>query len=444
MNTLQKSLRAVTIIGTLALLLGVQGYSQVGPAEIANPRLKASEQAYLNQLIEVNRAIARLSFPFGFRLSRYAGLDPKDQVGADTRGLEFVNFHDRLVLKLTGNYNAAYDADLLTPNQRANRVFDDVVVPALRLLQSHFSPSASFDAFGFEIAYHARRRTHGYGYEGKEILVAVLDKADALRYSGEKNDPKEQGILNRSEIYLNGEPFGLALGVRDPFDVEALERSVRHRPAMASEEAFKPTGSDGQAAPAVDYGQAIFQKPLSKPPQPQAPENPVVNSTRAAQVATPPKTKIEDLQKNYQLQLDELALEGAAKYHFVDYAPPSFVIFRNQLALQLTLRNPDSFDKETTSIYKRAAQSFDLFLALELKPILDKIPESREFGSLDVTILNDLVSKSGKASEALEFVFPLQPLRQFVAAEITNQELINQSVVLVNGVRVALNLQQVE
>ncbi len=53
MNTLQKSLRAVTIIGTLALLLGVQGYSQVGPAEIANPRLKASEQAYLNQLIEV-------------------------------------------------------------------------------------------------------------------------------------------------------------------------------------------------------------------------------------------------------------------------------------------------------------------------------------------------------------------------------------------------------
>jgi len=31
-----------------------------------------------------------------------------------------------------------------------------------------------------------------------------------------------------------------------------------------------------------------------------------------------------------------------------------------------------------------------------------------------------------------------------VDAEITNQDLINQSVVLVNGVRIALNLQTVE
>jgi FtsZ-interacting cell division protein YlmF len=41
-------------------------------------------------------------------------------------------------------------------------------------------------------------------------------------------------------------------------------------------------------------------------------------------------------------------------------------------------------------------------------------------------------------------VFSLQLLRQFTEAQVTNQELINRSIVLVNGVRIALNLQQVE
>jgi hypothetical protein len=35
-------------------------------------------------------------------------------------------------------------------------------------------------------------------------------------------------------------------------------------------------------------------------------------------------------------------------------------------------------------------------------------------------------------------------LRNFVNADITNQQLIDQSIVLVNGVRIALNLQLVE
>jgi len=174
----------------------------------------------------------------------------------------------------------------------------------------------------------------------------------------------------------------------------------------------------------------VLEKSSAAPDsQPSAPE---VNSP------------VDALQSKYQAQLDALAREGAAKYHFVDYAPPSFVIFHNQVSLQLTIRNPNTFDREGTSIYRRAAQSFDLFLAPELKPIVDSLPAGDEFGFLDVTIINGLTSKSAGSSEALEFVFPLDPLRKFANADITNQELINQSVVMVNGVRIALNLQQVE
>lgn len=134
-----------------------------------------------------------------------------------------------------------------------------------------------------------------------------------------------------------------------------------------------------------------------------------------------------------------------AKFHFVDYAPPGFVAFRGQVALQATLRNPEVFDRDATSIYKRAARTFDLFLAPHLRVILEKIPESPDFGAIDFSIIHDLISsKSDKSSEAVEFIFPLKAARQFAAADITNQDLINQSVVLVNGVRISLNLAQVE
>jgi len=443
MKTTLKSAYALVVFSAVILLFSAApGFAQVSPAEILNPRLKATEKAYLAKLVTVNQTIAEIKFPYNLSLNRYAGLDPKDQVGADTRGLEFVNFHDRLVLKVTGNYNAAYNSALLTPNQRSNRVFVEVIVPILQLLPNQFSPGEDFDAFGFEIAYHVRSKTHGYEYEGKEILVVVLDRADALTYLSAQQDSKRQEVLNRADIYVNGKPFGLALGERDPLNVEALERSVRKRPtpvlAKSAAAESASTDEDDRMVRAIENRIPLFHASSMDSPKSAAPPGAQVVRVALTQADA------DGLQKKYQSQLDALGKEGAASFHFVDYAPPSFVVFRNQFLLQLSLRNPQSFDKDATSIYKRAARSFDLFLAPQVKPILDKIPSSAEIGGLDITIVNDLTSKSGHSSEALEFICPLKTLRQFAAAEITNQELVNQSIVLVNGVRIALNLQLVE
>ncbi len=429
-----------------ALLLVSAGYAQVGPAEMRDPVLKAAEQAYLSRMLDVNRAIGRIQFPFSFALSRYAGLSPKEQIGADARGLEFVRFHDRIVLKLTGNYNAAFNAGLLTSNQRANRVFDDVVLPILRLMPEHFSPGDQFDAIGFEIAYHIRTQGRGFEYEGKENLVLVMDKADALGFTGEKDTAKQQGVLNRSEIYLDGRPLGLALGLRDPFDSDALEHSVRSR-SMHSAAAEIPPQAVSQhqdAVPAPPYRPATVDIPPMRLPRPQTPPPSMPTQAPAGHADTSSGNNLDSLQKKYQAQIDELAEYGVAKHHFVDYAPPSFVVFRNQITMQLTLKNPSGFDRDGSSIYKRAAQSFDLFLAPQLKPILDKIPDCPELEALDITVIDELAGRSGQSSEALEFVFPLKLLRRFEDFAITNQELIDQSVVLVNGVRIALNLQLVE
>jgi len=150
------------------------------------------------------------------------------------------------------------------------------------------------------------------------------------------------------------------------------------------------------------------------------------------------------LEEKYHSQLAVLAKEGVAKFHFVGYAPPSFMIFHDQVALQVTLKNSLLFGPAKGSIYKRAAQSFDLFLAPQLKDLTERISPDVEFQLFDFSVLNKLSGTAKETSEAIEFICPRAALRQFVNAEITNQQLLDQSVVLVNGVRIALNLQLVE
>jgi hypothetical protein len=164
------------------------------------------------------------------------------------------------------------------------------------------------------------------------------------------------------------------------------------------------------------------------------------------QLAAPPPTQADAdrLAEKYHLQLAALAKEGAAKYHFVDYAPPAFVVFHDQMALQMTLRNSIQFGPVRGSIYKRAAQSFDLFLAPQLKDLSDRISPDLEVQFFDFSVLNRLSPGAKGTSEAIEFICPRTALKQFVNAEITNQQLLDQSVILVNGVRIALNLQLVE
>jgi hypothetical protein len=393
-------------VSTASLLIGTHAArGQVGPAEIKNTQLKALAAEYLPQLVSMREEIANLWFPYPLFLSRYVGLDPKQQAAADARGLEFVHFHDRAVLKTSGNYNAAFDSALLTQNQRACRVFEEVIAPILRLLPGRFGAQANFDRFGFEISYHVRMRSGSYDYEGKEILAVVMDKPGALGFPGAQTGTARQKILNASEIYVNGEEFGLVL------------------------QATHPLGSDelGTLRQVRDAGAAVPSVVVSPPVAPTAPPR-----------------NAEALQTRLQSQLDALGKAGIAHCHFVDYAPPSFVNFRNRIHLQMTMRNPSPYDRNTTSIYNRAARSFDLFLAPLLKSLLEWAPVADGIAGFDITVLNQFGSDSKDSPEALEFVFPLELLRRFIDAEITNQDLINQGVVLVNGVRIALDLQRTE
>jgi len=432
--------RVLFFLLTTALVLASASKisAQVNPNEILNPDLKALEKEYFPQLKSLNQAINRMHFPFPFFLSRYVGIEPSKQAETDSRGLEFVTFRDRTVLKITGNYEAAYSATQFTRNERAARTFQDVLLPILQTVTQSIPPDVGCDAIGFEVSYHTRAAEKSYDYEGKELLVIVVDRADAFVLAQATNDTERQDVLNKSLIFLGGQEFGLSLLEKDPYAASALPRTKPSKIASSSTASSSTTLSrlnHTNPNPLAVAGTAS-ESALSAAAKPDL--------SQAKPVAT--QADVDRLQAQYQAQLDALSKEGQAKFQFVDYDPPAFVIISKQLALQMTLRNNLRFDIEKSSIYKRAAQTFDLFLAPKLKDILDKVPDDNAVAVYDFSVVNPLTSGSSsrERSEAIEFILPANLARQFVNNEITNQALIDKGQVLVNGVRIALNLQLVE
>ena len=397
------------LLGMTALALG-----QVSPVEILNPKLKADEAQYLPQLQSLQQSIAATNFPLPFRLARYPNANRSQRAGSDPNGIEFVYFEGREILKISGIYQAAFNARLLSKNERASRAFQDVVVPILQLVGQQIPESIDCDGIGFEIFYDTRDANNAYDYEGQESLTVVLDRQDAFAYVHASGNAERQEILNRSDIFVDGKDFGLALRQRDPLNVQALERSVPRQVRVSS--STLPAG----AAPAIS---AAPSKPAPKSP--------------------PTSTNATRLQAQFQAQLNAMVQKDGAKLHFVSSAPPSFEIYGGRTALHLTMQNTLSFDRKTTSIYKRAAQSFDLFLAPELKAMLQKLPANPQYDALDFSVLNRLGTEM-TPSETIDYICPTSSIRSFVEDKITGQDLIDQSVVLVNGVRIALNLQLVE
>src|SRR5713226_9236160 len=328
------------LIPALGLAIAFSGQSasaQVSPAEVLNPDLKALEETYFPQLKALNQSIAKTKFAFPFYLSRYVGIDRAQQAESDSRGLEFVRFQDRVILKITGNYNAAYDSASLTQNERAAGTFRAVVLPILNLVVTALPSDLPCDGIGFEISHHTRARDRSYDYEGKENLVVVLDRDDAWALSRASTDPERQEILNRSKVFISGKDFGLSLTERDPLNVQALPRSIPARPdatstarsstLVARSPLLKSNLSPLSASPVV---------PAPADPAP-ASANPILPSHRAVDLspASPPTTQADAdrFGEKYQAQLAVLAKVGAAKFHFIDYAPPTFVVFRDQMAL---------------------------------------------------------------------------------------------------------------
>ena len=131
--------------------------------------------------------------------------------------------------------------------------------------------------------------------------------------------------------------------------------------------------------------------------------------------------------------------------HFVSYAAPSFVAFRQGVYLELSL-NSTLPETAAGSRYKLAAFAFDEHVAHLVRPVLGYFKGEPQFDGIGFSTNIHLPGKaaSSNPSEAVEFFFPFSALRCYEKYDCTGQQLIDAGTVLINGERVSLDLQIAE
>jgi hypothetical protein len=231
------------------------------------------------------------------------------------------------------------------------------------------------------------------------VLSAVFSRADAAALASATTQETRQEILNRSDVYVNGQAFGIALGQHNPIVPEAKED--RDDEIARAETKLAESAKLVRASASHNVDEARLDPP------------PAIVS-RDVRSAVPPSD-----------------------------AAPKLEQAGDQLVMHFNLQSPLTFNGANSSIYKRAAQSFDLFLAPGLRALMKTLPSDTKYDAFEFSIVTQ-VANAVTPSETIDFICPISSTRSFLDNKITSQDLINQSTVLVNGMRIGLDLAKVE
>ncbi len=383
----------------LAILSAALAPAQVlSPAEIPDPSIRALQQTHLEELHTITSALAKHEFPYRFYFSRKLDLTEKVQKYSDQRSIQFDKFQGQIVLKITGNYFAAYSSEKMTGEERSRRTYTDVMLPILRAAVPALARADVPQAFALEVSHHTIRKVMGLETETAENLVLIMPKAAAQRLLEARDDASRIGAVQDGAAYLNGKPISI----------------------FPSERRETPVVSVASVSPA----------PVVTLP-PSAVPSPVPGS----------RVKLEDA---YRATFAKLLKELDSQAHFVPYAPPSFIAFREGQYLELPINTPLAMS-DSGSQYKLAALAFDRHIAHLVRPVFAYFKDASDFAGIDFSTTLRFAGRSeGEASESVEFIFPLSALRSYSQYNLTGQQLIDAGVILINGERVGLDLQAAE
>ena len=405
----------------------------VSPAEIKDPTLRSLQLQYNDDLRLTGQDILAIHFDYPFYLSRKLDLDQAQQLHADQRSVRFDNYNGRTVIAITGNYYAAYSADKINPDERARSTFLDVIIPVLKASVPHFQSNQHVQGYAVEISHHILGKVMGVSMERPENLMVFLPQNAALRLLGSKDEDTRQAASDaRADLPQCSAYYYLAQRSGTPVGCKCS-------PAVNSTD-----GQSGSTAPAqtgveiVAGGNGGAQLPgatANSPTGSKVPAPPVRDTSPAA---------LSSLQASNQQVVDQIVKELDSQAHFVSYAPPKFVAFRQGIYLELSL-NSNLPASDAGSRYKLAAMAFDDHVAHLIRPLLAYFKEEQKFDGIGFSTTVHLVGKSATGiSEAVEFYFPLSSLRCYDKYDCTGQQLLDAGTVLINGERVALDLQIAE
>lgn len=434
------SIFIVPLSFALVLVISVLGAGAqvVLPVEIKDPVLRDLQTKNIEDLKLIGQEIAASSFDFPFYLSRKLDIDEKQQQTADQRSIRFDHYSGKTVLAITGNYYAAYSAEKLNNEQRARETFLHVVLPILKIVVPRFQNNRAVQGYALEISHHVMGKVMNVPMERPENLVVFLPQAAALKLLSAKDETAQQAALLQGQTLLNAAPINIWISGEAPNvagkepAADASESPDNPSPQMGAEIV---NGTDGRGTDGHSNGPVpSFSK--SSRLRESEPSQPLRDTSLQA---------LSSLQGANKEILGTMLKELDPQAHFVSYAPPSFVAFRQGIYLELSLNSalPES---AAGSRYKLAAFAFDEHLAHLIRPVLGYFKGEPQFDGIGFSTNIHLPGKtsSGSPSEAVEFFFPFTALRCYEKYDCTGQQLIDAGSVLINGERVSLDLQIAE
>ena len=416
-------------LGLLLLIASASLAQVVSPVEIKDPALRSLQLEYMDDLRLAGQDILATKFDYPFYLSRKLDLDQTQQLHADQHSIRFDNYNGKTVLAITGNYYAAYSADKLSPDERARSTFLNAVMPILTAAVPRFQSNQHVQGYAVEISHHIMGKVMGVSMERPENLMVFLPQKAALRLLSSKDDDTRQAALMQGQTFLNAQPVTIWLNGSGP------------QLAMNSPASDSPADGQSASAEIVPGGNSVASLPgstatsgnVSKPKEPPPPP-PRDTSTQA----------LSSLQASNEQLIDQIVKELDPQVHFVAYAPPKFVAFRQGIYLELSL-NSTLPASAAGSRYKLAAMAFDDHIAHLVRPLLSYFKEEQKFDGVGFSTTVHLAGKAASGtSEAVEYYFPLSSLRCYEKYDCTGQQLLDAGTVLINGERVALDLQIAE
>ena len=409
-------------------LCGVACSAQVlSLSKVTDPVSKRLQKQYSVQLQQISSEAAAIHFPYPFYFSTTLDIDEARQKQLPQGSIRFDQFNGQTVLAISGNYYISYLSSQLNGNQRARKTYEDVVLPLLKAAVAKVDRSVPFEAYAFEVSHHVRNKVLKVNTEGAENLMILFPRAVGERLVRATDAESQQSALLESEVYLNGEPFTLWLTGDDaPVDVKDSY--------LARHSHGEPTKKTLTTEP-VEPGTLVNSNLI-----PESELAKTVRERRNAPHDISP-AKLEKLQTTYEGTLQRLVPGLKPQAHFVDYAPPSFIAFHDGAYLQLSMTT-DLEQPAGSSQYRIAAMAFESHIAHVLRPVAKYFHDNPQFDGIDfTTTVHQSVQPN---SMSVEFVVPFSALASYEKYDITGQELINRSIVLINGERVALDLQRAE
>jgi hypothetical protein len=416
-----KLLRVVLVLAA-ALAATVPSYAQViTPVELSDPKAQRLQQRHLQTLMAIATEIEAHKFPYPFYFSRVLDVDLAKMQLADQRSIRFDTYQGQTVLEITGNYYAAYSADRMDSYARLKETFERVVMPILQAEVPHFPDDSEFSAFAIEVSHHVRQKVMGVGAEEPENVTIIISVPVAQKLVDAKSDDQKQAAVLDAQVFLNGQPYSLWLQEGAPSE----EWKEKYTPLPAAKK-----------QPAENASVATNNAP---PNSPSVAANLMKTSTPTMRIITPESLAL--LQRQNDDAITRLTKDLDKEAHFLPYAAPSFIGFRQGAFLQLSIAT--RLDAAAgTSRYKLAALAFDEHVSHLVRPVLNYFPQDPDFEGIDFSSMIHVAD--GSSSLAVEFFLPFRMMRCFATYDCTGQQLLDSGTVVINGERSALDLQIAE